>query len=332
MSELRQDPLTRRWAVIAPERNNQPIENNQIEKLKSSFCPFCPGNEDETLPEILAVRKSGGSNSPGWEIRVIPNRFPILRIEGDLNKEAEGPYSKMDGIGAHEIIIESPDHSQDLHQLSFDQVRLILSVSKERMIDLGRDKRFRYVLLFKNFGTAAGTLLEHPHIQLNAFPIIPFEPELELQCCRDHFEHHKRCLLCDIIRYESLVASRIIVADQHFIAFCPFASRFPYEIMIMPQLSYHQAFFTEIGDLPMKALVSVLQLVLKKLESTPDFPHYNLVLHMAPYGGTIKLDYHWHIHILPRLTKIAGFELGAQFFINPVYPELAAKQLRETTV
>ena len=343
MSELRQDPLTKQWVGIAPDRGKRPrAKSNGDEKKESDFCPFCPGQEHETPPEIFAVRSLWQRDASGWQVRVVPNKFPIFQIEGKLNRKAEGPYRKMNGIGAHEVIIESPDHSQHLHHVSFDQARLILKTAKERMIDLEKDVRFRYLLLFENFGSEAGASLKHPHLQLNAFPIIPFEPTLELGTCSEYFKETESCLLCDIGDYESQISSRIVVESLHLIAFCPFASRFPYEIMIMPKSDSHKAFFTEIDDLELNDLVQVLQITLKKLEAALSYySPYNLVLHMAPFfrddpkrqsGETIGKDYHWHLHIWPRLTKIAGFELGAEFYIHPVYPELAAKNLRETAV
>lgn len=341
MSDLRLDPLTKRWVVIAPERANRPIETGPNGNKKSGFCPFCPGNENNTPSEIFAVRPYGCKNDANWKVRVIPNKFPTLQIEGNLDRKAEGPYRKMHGIGAHEVIIENPDHSQHIHQAAFDQAKLILNTAKCRMADLKGDKRFLYLLLFKNYGGDAGASLEHPHLQLNAFPITPFEVALELQPCQDYYRNNISCLLCDIADFESQASSRLVIESLYHLAFCPYASRFPYEIMIMPKSSEHKAFFTEINDLQMDDLVQVLQLTLRKLERALDSPSYNLIFHVAPFfdhspvpnkGETINSDYHWHIHIYPRLTKIAGFELGAQFFINSVYPELAAKKLKETTI
>lgn len=338
MPDLRLDPLTKRWIDIAPERGKRPRSSGDN---RINFCPFCPGNEDKTPPEIFAIRPYGVSNDSNWKVRVVPNMFPVLQIEGDLDRKAEGPYRKMRGVGAHEIIIESPDHFQHIHQVPFEQAKLILNAAKERMIDLRGDKRLLCLLLFKNYGGEAGISLEHPHLQLYAYPITPFEVALELQSCQDYFRTNISCLLCDLAEHESQVSSRMVLEGLHHIAICPYASRFPYEVMIMPKPAGHKAFFTEIEDLQMTDLVQVLQLTLKKMERALDFWPHNLVLHTAPFfehspvpnkGETVNLDFHWHIHILPRITKIAGSELGAQFFIHPIYPELAAKNLRETTV
>lgn len=349
MSDLRLDPLTKRWVVIAPERNDRPgaitsgagKPDEARGKKLAGFCPFCPGKENTTPPEIFALRSSGPRDGEGWTVRVVPNKFKTLQIEGGLDRRAEGPYDKMRGVGAHEVIIEGPNHWEHIHQASFEQARAILSTAKDRMIDLEKDKRFRYLLLFKNHGLDAGASLEHPHMQLNAFPVTPFEATLELQATRAHYEEKERCLLCDIADYESSVSSRVVVASLHLIVFTPYASRFPYEIIIMPKSAAHAAYFTEIDDFQLNDLVQVLQIVLRKLEIALGNPSYNLVLHMAPFfrrpkrfnnGETIRDDYHWHVHLYPRITKIAGFELGAQFFINPVLPELAAKNLREVAV
>ncbi len=352
MSKLRRDPLTGRWVVV-PERNNWPgasasglvkplanTENRQID----GFCLFCPGNEDKTLPEIFALRSFGPINGSGWKVRVIPGDPPTFRIEGDMDREGEGPYDKMQGIGAHEVII-GPDHWDPFHRASFEQARVILSVAKDRMIDLERDPRFRYLLLVEDCGFDAGALLKHPHLELIAFPITPLEAVLELQATKAHYEKKARCLLCDIANFESLESkdsSRVVVESPRLIAFAPFASRFPYEIMIMPKSVTHAAYFTEIDVFQLNDLVQILQIVLKKLESVLGYLSYNLVLHMAPFfrhperlnnGETIRKDYHWHIHIFPRnFIRIDGFELGTQFFINPIPPEIAAEKLRETTV
>jgi len=342
MSEFRQDPLTKRWIIIAPERGNRPGVHFEENQRTSNFCPFCPGFEDKTPPELFVVRKSGQVNGPGWDVRAVANKFPILQIEGELDRQGEGPYSKMRGVGAHEVIIENPDHIKHIHQLSVEQIGLVLKAVKERMIDLKKDIRFRYLLLFKNDGEAAGASLEHSHFQLNAFPIIPQEVDLELGWCRKHYEVNERCLLCDISDYESQVSSRIILESLYYTSFCPFASRVPYEVMIMPKRTYHGAFYTEMDNLQLIDLAQVLQITLNKLHNAKYILEkivslqYNMILHIAPFfdhypmpnGKTIELDYHWHIHIVPRITKIAGLEWGAGIFVNPIFPELAAQELR----
>lgn len=347
MSQFRQDLLTKRWILIAPERGNRPGAHFEENKKISGFCPFCPGSEDKTPPELFVVRKSGWANGPGWDIRVVSNKWPILQIEGDLDRQAEGPYSTMHGIGAHEVIIENPDHVKHIHQLSVEQTELILRAIKERMVDLEKDSRFRYLLLYKNDGDTAGASLEHSHLQLNAFPVIPSEVVLELQPCSEYFIAHERCLLCDISDYESKVSSRTILESINYISFCPFASRVPYEVMIMPKRTYHRAFYTEMDNLQLNDLAQVLKITLNKLHNIKYFLEkigdlqYNLILHIAPFfdhspisnnGRTVKLDYHWHIHIVPRITKIAGLEWGAGIFVNPIFPEIAAQELREIKV
>ena len=338
MSDLRHDPLTKRWVIIAPERGDRPGgDHSRTEEKKTPFCPFCPGNEDKTPSEIFALRSSGQPNSGNWSIRVVPNRYPALGIEGKVNRRAEGLYDKMRGVGAHEVIIEGPQHLQHFHQMSVEQTFLVLNTVRQRMIDLERDKRFRHLLLFKNIGQEAGASLEHPHLQLNAFPFTPFEVALELQSSRSYYHEKERCLLCDIADYESKISSHIIVESLYFLAFCPYASRFPFEIMIAPKPDFHKAYFTEIEDLLLQDLAQVIQMVLRKLELALNNPPFNLVLHMAPFfrsrgGETVGEDFHWHLHILPRTTKIAGLELGAEVFVNPVWPETAAKNLREVVI
>jgi UDPglucose--hexose-1-phosphate uridylyltransferase len=339
MPELRHDPIQKRWIIIAPERGRRPDDFPRNEPVSAGdCCPFCAGNESKTPPEITAIRNGTAPNQPGWEIRVIPNKFPALRIEGGLDRRGVGAYDRMNGIGAHEVIIETPDHSQELADAPLEQIHKVLGIYRERLVDLLRDQRFKYVLIFKNHGAAAGASLSHPHTQLIATPVTPLTLVQELNSAKDHYHEKERCLFCDLIAQELDAGQRIVYAGDHFVAMTPYASRFPFEVFIAPRRHYHS--FAEISDDMLHHLAVVLKEVLLRIKKCLKDPPYNFLIHTVPnvqarrkYGEaweTIELDYHWHMEFIPRLTQVAGFEWGTGFYINPTAPEEAAKYLRET--
>jgi len=341
LPELRRDPMSHRWVIISTERAMRPSDFRvDNPKLSGAICPFCPGNEHLTPPEISAIRNGAAPNKPGWSIRVIPNKFPALRIEGDLGRMGYGMYDKMNGIGAHEVIIETADHKLELPDYSQTTTEQMLRAYRDRIADLKNDSRFKYMLVFKNHGVRAGASLEHSHSQLIAIPVTPKRVAEELYYCRDYFEYKERCLLCDIISQEQLLEERLVMVEENIIAMTPYASRFPFEVHILPRRHAHD--FCKINDKEISSLAYVLKNVLKKIRQALGNPAYNYILHTSPVTvprpgrpemwGTIELDYHWHIEIIPRLTRIAGFEWGTGFYINPVTPENAAKYLREESV
>jgi UDPglucose--hexose-1-phosphate uridylyltransferase len=335
MPQLRKDPVVGRWVIIATERSRRPTNFMPAGATKAAdFCPFCPGHEDKTPPEVLAVRPPGsGANSGGWEVRVVPNKFPALQIEGDLERRGEGLYDLMNGVGAHEVVIESPSHTDDLPDLPAEHVQKILWAWRDRLIDLHRDERLRYVLIFKNYGERAGATLEHPHTQLIATPIIPKIIHEELTGARRYFELKERCVFCDVVQQELSAhdGSRVVLVTDQFLAIEPFAPRFPFETWILPRR--HAAAFHSIENPgTMHELAGVLKETLQRLNLALDRPPYNFVLHTAPVGDGVADSYHWHLEITPKLTRVAGFEIGSGFYINPTPPEDAARYLREIVV
>lgn len=332
MPELRKDPIAGRWVIIATERQARPVDFKvQPSAPQGGICPFCPGNEDLTPPEIMAYRPDGSlKNRPGWTLRAVPNKFPALRIEGDLEKVGVGIYDKMNGIGAHEVIIESPHHEDILSTVPVSAFRDLLWAYRERLLDLKKDGRFCYILIFKNHGEAAGASLEHTHSQLIALPVVPQSVAIELQGCRAFYNYRDRCILCDILRQEQEERERLILNSPHFLVVAPFAPRFPFETWILPK--HHSSTFEETTALGMEDLAKVFSETLKRLDKVLNLPPYNFVLHTAPFNGRFPAAhayYHWHFEIMPTLTKVAGFEWGTGFFINPTPPEEAAKFLRE---
>jgi len=248
MPELRHDPIQKRWVIIASDRSRRP-DDFSISKVPPSggFCPFCEGNENKTPPEIAAIRNNGSRpNQPGWKVRVVPNKFPALRIEGDLDRRGVGAYDRMNGIGAHEVIIETPRHDENLADAPLDQIKEVLWMYRERLKDLLRDRRFKYILIFKNYGAAAGASLAHPHTQIVATPVTPLALARELNSSKEHYEGKERCLFCDLIQQELDSGERIVIAGDQFVAMTPFASRFPFEIFIVPR--YHHHSFADSSD------------------------------------------------------------------------------------
>ncbi len=329
MPELRKDPIIGRWVIISTERGRRPSEFLPDEiRTRGGFCPLCEGNEDKTPPEVFAVRENGcPPNSTGWTLRVVPNKFPALRVEGDLNREGEGLYDKMNGVGAHEVVIETPKHDETLSTLPTDKVIMVLKAYRERISDLTRDPRIRYILVFKNHGAAAGASLEHSHSQIIALPIVPKRVSEEIDGAKAYYEYKERCVFCDIIRQEMGHKARIITENGGAIALAPFASRFPFETWILPK--DHSAYFHHTQPAQFRDVASLLSDALRRIESTLPRAPYNFMLHTAPPNETDEPFYHWHIEIIPILTKVAGFEWGTGFYINPTPPEEAAKYLRK---
>jgi UDPglucose--hexose-1-phosphate uridylyltransferase len=340
MRELRKDLITESWVIIATDRAKRPHEFTQPSSESDSLvCPFCPGNESQTPPELWAAREGGGPNQPGWKVRVIPNKFPALRIEGELDREAEGIYDRMNGIGAHEVIIETPEHNQALEEQPVTGIALALTACQERMSDLQRDERFRYILAFKNVGREAGASLRHPHCQLIATPVTPHRVKAKLLGARDYYQRKERSVFQDILRHEEHDGRRVVFENAGFLVFCPFASRFPFELCVLPKCQ--AADFPGIKPEERLQLAEALKIALGKLSRGLQQPQYNLILQTAPsraghrrsgYWDTIDQDFRWHIEILPRLTRTAGFEWGTGFFINPMPPEDGAAYLREVAL
>jgi UDPglucose--hexose-1-phosphate uridylyltransferase len=328
--ELRKDPITGRWVIIATDRAKRPTDfvREKVEIHGSGFCPFCSGNEAKTPPEILAYRKDGSSrDAPGWSLRVVSNKFPALGIEGTLNRQGEGLYDKMNGIGAHEVIIETPEHQMTLASMPARAVEDVLWAFRDRILDLKKDRRFKYILIFKNHGEAAGASLEHTHSQLIALPVVPKRVREEVDNAKEYYNFKERCIFCDIIRQEAEDSVRMIAENQSFIALAPYAPRFPFEMWIVPKV--HQSAFEESQKYEFEQLAVILKDMLTRLDKVLDSPAYNFVIHTSPIPEAANDYYHWHFEIMPKLTKVAGFEWGTGFYINPTPPEESAKFLRE---
>jgi UDPglucose--hexose-1-phosphate uridylyltransferase len=260
-------------------------------------------------------------------VRVVPNKFPALKVEGTMDKRGEGMYDMMNGIGAHEIVIETPNHDEEIALMPEMQIREVLWAWRDRIVDLARDKRFKYVMVFKNKGVRAGASLQHPHSQIIALPIVPLRVQEELDGARQYYEYKDRCVFCDIIRQELSDRKRVVEDSERFISIVPFAQRFPFETWILSK--QHESDYARTTRNDVLELAGLLKRTLQRLRGALDDPPFNLVLHMAPLNTDGLPHYHWHIEIMPRVTRTAGFEWGTGFYINPTIPEETAQFLRE---
>jgi UDPglucose--hexose-1-phosphate uridylyltransferase len=257
----------------------------------------------------------------------VPNKFPALKDRERLAKHGDGMYDMMSGVGLHEVIIETPDHELTLSTMPAYGVEDVLWAYRDRLEALAGDERFQSVIIFKNQGMAAGATLEHAHSQLIALPIIPKQIKEEIAGARKYFDYKERCIFCDMIDQELSQGSRLVGENQDYIAFCPYAPRFPFEVWIMPKK--HGASYRKTSKEHIESLSIILSETLKRLDTVLDVPPYNFVLHSAPFRQDVDTYFHWHLEIMPKLTRIAGFEWGSGFHINPTPPEESAKYLRD---
>jgi len=336
MPELRQDPATQEWVIVATERARRPEDfarpgGPPPPAERAGPCPFCPGNEFLTPPEALAYRRDGQANGPGWWVRVVPNRFPALTAEGSQERsEAVRLFRRMDGVGQHEVVIESPDHRGTFCLFDDKQVEEILLVYRERYLELSRQRWARLIIVFRNHGVAAGTSLAHPHSQIIATSVVPINLRRKHDQAIRYFDAVGRCLYCDVVAQERSVGKRILLETEDFVAFHPFASRAPFETWIAPLRM--QASFGEITMDEAKRLAKVLKTVLAKMYYGLNDPDYNFVIHTAPVGDEHKEYYLWHIQIVPRLTTPAGFEMGSGIYITTALPEETAGFMRQVSL
>jgi len=330
LPELRKDPITGRWVIIATDRARRPTDfvREQVVPRGVRACPFCPGSEQRTPPEVLAFRDGSAPNESGWTLRVIPNKFPALRVEGTIERQGEGLYDKMTGIGAHEVIIETPNHMLTLADLPEKRIEDVFWAFRDRVLDLKKDRRLHYILLFKNHGEAAGSSLEHTHSQLIALPVVPKRVQEEMTGARRYYDFKERCIYCDIVRQEIDTGTRIVLETDQYLAIAPYAPRFPFETWIVPRV--HHSHFEDTEASSIQNLAWVFRALLRKIDRVLERPPYNMVIHTSPIQEGPDPSYHWHIELIPKLTKVAGFEWGTGFYLNPTPPEEAAKFLRET--
>lgn len=327
MIEMRQDPTTRIWILVGRTGETPP-------KASSDTCPFCAGHEAETPPPVAMIAAQNGA----WRVRAFPDKFPVFQVEGALDRTGEGVYDRMRNVGAHEVVVETPTHGVTLAALAVENILPVLQVFRQRIQDLKRDIRLRYVQVFKNQGRLAGSLIAHTHSHLVATPVLPRRLEAELRWSKQYYDRKERCLYCDILRQELTSEARLVERRESFVAFCPFASRFAYETWIFPAAHGHR--FEDQDDASLGRLASVLKATLQRVERT--VPDYHVVLHTSPNETSPPLwglpweslpdDFHWHVEILPRPAGSARLHREEEFYVNPIPPEEAAQQLREARI
>jgi UDPglucose--hexose-1-phosphate uridylyltransferase len=326
VSEYRRDPVTGRWVVVGTEPPRPAdFQRETVHQVPDPECPLCEGHEARTPPELWVDRSAGGPNGPGWRTRVIPNHAPMVRVETTLDRLGEGLFDKIAGVGAHEVIVESPRHEDTLATLDDDSVTRVLWALRERIQDLRRDMRLRAFVPFKNHGAAAGAALTHSHTQLLALPVVPRDVQAEVDGARAHWVAKERCLYCDIIRQEEEDGRRVIAQSTDVLALAPYASRSPFEVWILPRR--HATRFEDVSIEHCRSLGSMLGDLLRRLDRALERPPYSLVVHTAPVGDGFDF-YHWHVEIVPRVTRVGGLESTTGFYLNPTRPEDAAEFLR----
>jgi UDPglucose--hexose-1-phosphate uridylyltransferase len=334
MADMRRDPIIGRWVIVSDPKESwgpEVYEKEQRKRDQGNICQFCPGREGFTPAEVDAIRFDGSpANQPGWLARVVPNKFPALRIEGQLDKRADGVYDLSNGIGAHEVLLETSDHTRDLADLSVEQIGYVIRLCQNRFINLANDRRFKYIMVFKNYGESAGASVEHAHSQIIALPLVPKNVQEELDGSLAYYKYRGHCVYCDIIAQENQEAERIVAQNDAFIGFCPFVPRYPFECWIMPK--EHSSVFNHLSDNDRRLLAAILREMLSRLKVTLSDPSYNFYLHVPPVNYSDLQSYHWHIEILPQLTRVAGFEWGTGFYVIRTDPGVAAQYLKKAQI
>ncbi len=329
MAQLREDPIARRWIVIDSDHPKGPNDfvKEDHSPRQEAICPFCPGRENRTPTEVDAIRPEGlSSKVDQWKIRTIPNKFPALGHDGPLEKEGVGMFDVISGYGAHEVVIETPRHNKQMADLTVAEMVLVLNQYQRRYKALSSDTRLKYVTIFKNFGSSAGATIEHSHSQIIALPMVPKSVLEEIQGAEEFHKLNKSCVFCEILKQEYQDKERLVCENEAFVSFCPFAPRYAFETWVMPKT--HQAHFVDLEEEGIQRLAQHLLDILNRIKKTLSNPSYNFYLHTSPINYGRPDCYHWHIEIIPKLTRSIGFEWGTGLQIVPTFPHEAAKYLR----
>ncbi|MBP7331217.1 MAG: Galactose-1-phosphate uridylyltransferase [Firmicutes bacterium ADurb.Bin373] len=329
MSEIRKDYVKNKWVSISSnltlKPKDFPIMKVETSSAPAGFCPFCEGNEAATPPEILAFRKGKEEpDSGGWLVRTIPNKFSAFALAGELEEKHIGLYRFCNGLGKHEVIIETPQHDTDFHELALERMEMIVSTFKMRYNALAQDERIKYIQIYKNRGLFAGASLAHSHSQIIGFPFKPGENDGLPQ----YYKDQGRCLICAILQQEQDSNQRIIHEGKYFVALCPYASRFAYETWIVPKR--HTEHFGRLTEAEEKELAWFCKKLSMAIVHSLDNPSYNFIINTAPVNSLYEPGYHWYMEFTPRMLVAAGVEVATGVYINPVAPEDAAPILRES--
>lgn len=329
MSVIRQDPTTKEWVIVATSRARRPHDiprgaARRPTRPHEPGCPFCPGNEAQAPGETLRLPEGDGA----WAVRVVPNKFAALIPDGEPRRRERGPlFREMAGVGYHEVVIETPVHDRALPLMTTDEVGQVLRAYQRRHAALRQDPRVKYVIIFRNHGERAGTSLAHPHSQLVATPVAPVSLRRKYEVATAHYDDTGRCLYCDLVDAELEAKERVVLETEQFVVFHPFASRVPFETWIAPKR--HEPSFARVSAEELTALADVLRRTVRALYDALGDPDFNYILHTAPVEDEGKNYYLWHVQVVPRLTTIAGFELGSRMAVTTMLPEESAAYIRD---
>ncbi len=328
MPEIRRDPIFDRWVIFSKERAARPgavVDPGAAEPL--ARCDFCEGGESHTPPEVFALRPPGSpANGPGWRVRVVPNKYPALGGSDSATRSRPALLESIPGTGVHEVIIESPRHLLRFSEMTDAEVAEVFTVYQHRLAALRTDPRIRHGVLFKNVGRGAGASMEHVHSQLLGLPLVPPAVRKLRETCDAYFVRHGESLWSRLIADELAADHRVVCVSPNYLTICPFASRFSFETWILPRPPR-----PSLADLPADELAELARLVRDvsgRIEKATGRTSYNIVFHTAPFDSRPADQYQWHVEILPRIARTAGFEWGTGCFINSTLPEEAARTLR----
>lgn len=328
MSEWRADPVTGQWTLVADDLplSRRDFVLDGANRPLDHPCPLCEGHEATAGREILAVRHGTPPDGPGWQLRVVPNRVPALRVEAGTAETHDGLLTHRPGLGAHEVVIESPRHDATWYAMPAEDLARVFGAWRSRMADLRHDSRLKAAVAFKNHGAEAGARLVHPHSQVMATPLVPPALAQEMAEARRHHAGTSRCLLCDLVTQERSAALRLVIDTGTHLVLAPYASRVPFETWVVPVA--HGARFDESPDAALRPLADTVRRLLDRMADELESPAFNAVLHTAPFDEPGDGAYHWYLAVLPRVLRPGGFDLASGVAVNPVAPEKAARVLR----
>lgn len=331
MSEIRQNIITRDWVIVATDRAKRPhefLKKNASKIILPEYkaeCPFCSGNEHLATKEFLRIN---GDN--GWKVRVISNKFPALSPEGERFRWNIGINTTISGVGIHDVVVETPSHNAITALLPQIDIYYLLLAFKLRYEEIAKDHRMEMIVIFKNHGESAGTSLEHPHCQIAAIPVVPYQFRARIQEVMRYFDDHGDCIFCRTALDEIANGTRIIAENVSFIAFIPYAALTPFHIWIFPR--EHISSYEDTSDSELRDLAEILKRVLSMLYYGLGNPDYNFTIRSAPMAEKITKYYHWYLSIVPRISKQAGFEMGSGMYINTALSEESAEFLRNVEI
>ncbi len=331
MTEIRKSPITGKKVIVAVERGMRPSDfksdyDSKFVKKYVSDCPFCPGNEEDTPLEVCRINKSGE-----WIIRVIPNKYAALSLNSNRKDIKNGLYQRINGLGFHEIIVESPKHNSNFFNMSVKNFKQLISMYKQRYNNLIKKDNINYISIYKNYLSKAGATKQHPHSQIIALEIIPELIKKELRLSSEYYFEKQKCIFCEIIKKEIMCKERVVTEKKDFIVLAPYVSTFNYELMIIPKK--HDKSFGNITPLQINNLAETLKDVFGRFKKLLGNIPFNLYIHSYPtkIEGYEK-EYHWHIIIAPRLAMHAGFEISTEMYINTISPKRVAQSLKDIQI